>query len=83
MRLGLSLHTDTDDPEAIARAYVGAGYSAAVCPPVTLEQPERIRTIREAFTRYDVMLAEIGVWNNMLHPGSYLATVKTPSCTTG
>lgn len=68
MRLGVSLETQSDDPEEIARAYVNAGYSAAVCPPVSLDQPERIRAIREAFARHDVMLAEIGVWNNMLDP---------------
>jgi sugar phosphate isomerase/epimerase len=69
MRLGVNLETHCHDPpDAVARVYVDAGYSAAVCPPVTLEQPERIRAIREAFARYDVMLAEIGVWNNMLHP---------------
>ena len=68
MRLGASLHTHSDNPKEIARAYVDAGYSAAVCPPVSLDQPERIRALREAFARYDVMLAEIGVWNNMLDP---------------
>jgi len=68
MRLGVNLHVSDDDPEAVARAYVDAGYSAAVCPPVTLEQPERIRALREAFSRWDVTLADIGVWNNMLDP---------------
>jgi sugar phosphate isomerase/epimerase len=68
LRLGVSLDTRSDDPEEIARAYVDAGYSAAVCPSVSLDQPERIREIREAFARHDVMLAEIGVWNNMLDP---------------
>ena len=68
MRLGVSLETHNDDPEGIARAYVDAGYAAAVCPPVSLDQPERIRAIREAFARHDVMLAEVGVWNNMLDP---------------
>ena len=78
MRLGLSLHTESNEPDAIARAYVDAGYSAAVCPPVSLDQPERIRAIREAFARYDVMLAEIGVWNNMLHtdPSQRIANVE-------
>jgi sugar phosphate isomerase/epimerase len=66
LRLGVSLDTQSDDPDELARAYVDAGYSAAVCPPVSLEQPERIRAIREAFARHDVMLAEVGVWNNML-----------------
>ena len=68
MRLGVKLDTHSDDPEAIARAYVDAGYSAAVCPPVSLDQPERIRALRETFARYDLMLAEIGEWNNMLDP---------------
>jgi sugar phosphate isomerase/epimerase len=68
MRLGVGLRTASNDPDAIARAYVEAGYSAAVCPPVSLDDPERIRAIHDAFARHDVMLAEIGVWNNMLHP---------------
>ena len=68
MRLGASLETRSDDPEQIARAYVDAGYAAAVCPPVSLDQPHRIRAIRDAFARHDVMLAEVGVWNNMLDP---------------
>jgi sugar phosphate isomerase/epimerase len=78
MRLGVYLDTASDDPEETARAYVDAGYSAAVCPPVSLEQPERIRAIRQAFARYDVMLAEVGVWNNMLDvdPARRVANVE-------
>jgi sugar phosphate isomerase/epimerase len=68
MRLGVSLDTQNDDPEEMVSSYVEAGYSAAVCPSVSLDQPERIRAIREAFARHDVTLAEVGVWNNMLDP---------------
>jgi len=68
MRLGVGLRTESNEPDAIARAYVEAGYSAAVCPPASLDQPELIRAVRDAFARHDVMLAEIGAWNNMLHP---------------
>lgn len=68
MRLGISLEVKSEDPDDIARAYVAAGYSAAVCPPVSLDQPERIAAIRRAFKRHDVLLAETGVWNNMLDP---------------
>jgi len=60
MRLGVYLDTRSDDPEEIARAYIDAGYSTAVAPPVSLDQPERIHAIREAFARHDVMLAEVG-----------------------
>jgi sugar phosphate isomerase/epimerase len=76
MRLGVGLRTASNDPDAIARAYVEAGYSAAVCPPVSLDDPERIRAIHDAFARHDVMLAEIGVWNNMLHPDPGQRTVN-------
>jgi sugar phosphate isomerase/epimerase len=68
MRLGVSLDFKSDDPEIIARSYLTAGYSAAGCPRVSLDQPERIKAIREAFARHDLCLAEVGVWNNLLDP---------------
>jgi sugar phosphate isomerase/epimerase len=68
MRLGMSLAISSEGPQEIARAYVKAGYGAAVCPPASLDQPERVRAIREAFAQHDVMIAEVGVWNNMLDP---------------
>ncbi len=68
MRLGVGLTHSFNDPENMAKAYRVAGYTAAICPDVTLNQPERIRAIRRAFDKYDVLLAEFGVWNNMLHP---------------
>ena len=45
MRLGASLDIDDTDPVEIARAYFKAGFSAALCPSVTLDQPERIKDI--------------------------------------
>jgi sugar phosphate isomerase/epimerase len=68
MRLGASLRPPGDDPDDIARAFASQGYAAAVCPRVTLDQPERINALRAAFARHDVVLAEVGVWNNMLDP---------------
>ncbi len=68
MRLGVGLALQSDDPDENARSYVAAGYGAATCPRASLDEPERIRAIREAFARHDVMIAEVGVWNNMLDP---------------
>ncbi len=68
MRLGVELDLGDKDPEEMARAYLEAGYSAAVCPPVSLAELERVAAIREAFAKYDIMLAEVGVWNNLLDP---------------
>jgi sugar phosphate isomerase/epimerase len=68
MRLGVGLDIQLEEPELIARAYADAGYGAAICPQVRLDQRERIHAIRQAFQWHDVILAEIGVWNNMLDP---------------
>jgi sugar phosphate isomerase/epimerase len=70
IRLGAGLAVDTEDPEEIARAYVTAGYSAALCPPLSLDDLPYIRAIESAFARHDVLLAEVGCWNNLLAPGA-------------
>jgi sugar phosphate isomerase/epimerase len=66
MRLGGPVFTDSEDPEQIAQAHRTLGYRGGYCPPVELEDKERIRAIREAFAKHDVTIAEVGVWNNLL-----------------
>lgn len=51
MRLGGPIFLESEDPAALAREHSRLGYGAAYCPPVTLDQPERIRAIREAYAR--------------------------------
>jgi sugar phosphate isomerase/epimerase len=68
MRIGVGLRLETDDPEEMALSYVRAGYNAAVCPKADPADTARIEAIRAAFVRHDVLLAEVGVWNNMLDP---------------
>ncbi|MDT8307382.1 MAG: TIM barrel protein [Anaerolineae bacterium] len=68
IRLGVRLAVDSEDPEEIARAYVAAAYSAAVCPPLSLADPAYIQAVHSAFARHDVLLAEVGCWNNLLAP---------------
>jgi len=68
VRIGASLGLLSEDPEEAALAYVERGFSAAACSAASLGQPEHIRAICEALRRHDVILAEVGVWNNMLHP---------------
>ena len=82
MRLGAG-YIKGEDPEETARAYAEAGYSAVTLgltawyagrgqtagasSPSKMSQAE-IRATREAYAKYDVQLAEIGAWNNMMHP---------------
>ena len=68
MRLGAPVFVDSDDPDAIARAHRDLGYRAAYCPDLSLDDPDGIRAVREAFARHDVVIAEVGVWNNLMDP---------------
>lgn len=66
LRLGGPSFSKTDDPEELALAHRKLGYRAAYCPPVDLGDSARIRASREAFTKHDVVIAEVGRWCNLL-----------------
>lgn len=63
---GNGLPIGSEDPFAFARAHHDFGYSAAYCPPVELADTDRIAAIEKAFAEADVMIAEIGIWRNLI-----------------
>jgi sugar phosphate isomerase/epimerase len=66
LRLGGPPFAKTEDPEALALAHRKLGYSAAYCPGVSLNDTARIRALRDAFAKHNVVLAEVGRWVNLL-----------------
>ena len=69
MRLGGQVFVDSADPEVVAKAHREAGYRAAFAPwGLRLAETERIAAIREAYAGQDVVIAEVGVWNNLMDP---------------
>jgi len=54
------------DPQVLARAVKAKGYRAAYTPQVSLGEPEKIKAVREAFAAEDIMLAEVGYWENIM-----------------
>jgi sugar phosphate isomerase/epimerase len=66
IRLGGPSFANTDDPEALVLAHRKLGYRAAYCPKVALKDADRIRALKEAFARQDVVIAEVGRWCNLL-----------------
>lgn len=54
------------DPPALARAYKSKGYTAAYAPKVKLNETEKIKDIRKAFETEDIIIAEVGYWNNLM-----------------
>jgi len=65
---GHGLPIGPDDPEAFAAAHRAFGYRAAYCPPCDIADNARQRAIESAFARADVVIAEIGIWRNLITP---------------
>lgn len=68
IRLGGPIFLKSDDPRELAREHRRLGYSAAYCPAAKADDRERTRAIEQAFAAEDVVLAEVGVWVNLLDP---------------
>ena len=65
---GHGLPVTNDDPYAFARAHTAFGYGAAYCPPIPIKDTARIADFRKAFEAEKVMLAELGIWRNLIAP---------------
>jgi sugar phosphate isomerase/epimerase len=68
IRLGGPVFIQSEDPEEIAREHRRLGYSAATCPKAKSDDKDRVRAIQQAFSKQDVLVAEVGAWVNMLDP---------------
>ncbi len=66
IRVGAPVFGAPQDPEELALAHRKLGYAAAYCPRVDLNDADRIRDISRAFTKHDVVIAEVGRWCNLL-----------------
>jgi sugar phosphate isomerase/epimerase len=65
---GHGLPTGSEDVAAFARAHVAFGYGAAYCPPVEIGDADRLAVIERAFAAENVMIAEVGIWRNLITP---------------
>jgi sugar phosphate isomerase/epimerase len=66
---GHGLPVGTEDPVAFAKAHTAFGYGAAYLPQsLTVADADLLRRWEAAFAAEDVMLAEIGVWRNLVTP---------------
>lgn len=68
VRFGGPIFLKSEDPAELAREHRRIGYSAAYCPPATIDDGPRIRAIEKAFAAENVVIAEVGAWVNMLDP---------------
>jgi sugar phosphate isomerase/epimerase len=66
---GHGLPVGSEDPAAFARAHARFGYGAAYLPStLTMADGRLLAQWEAAFQREDVVLAEIGIWRNLVTP---------------
>ena len=66
---GHGLPVASDDPVALARAHAAFGYGAAYVPSsLTMADSKLLADWERAFDAENVMLAEIGIWRNLVTP---------------
>ena len=67
MRFGAPLTIDPKDPVALAQAHVDLGYRAGFCPwSLSLDDLPYLHAVRDAFAAWDVAIAEVIGWRNLL-----------------
>ena len=65
---GQLINSESDDPGLLAQECKRLGYTAAYCPPSKLEDTARIKEIRDAFAKVNIVIAEVGAWRNLMTP---------------
>ncbi|MEK6797037.1 MAG: sugar phosphate isomerase/epimerase [Spirochaetota bacterium] len=63
---GESHGSSATDPVALARAVKKKGYRAAYAPQVDVNDRAAVRAVRDAFAEEDIMIAEVGYWQNLV-----------------
>ncbi|HEY0865738.1 MAG TPA: sugar phosphate isomerase/epimerase [Fimbriimonas sp.] len=76
MRFGAPLWTKYSNPDEWVGALKALGYNAAYCPVGNDASDEEIREYRLAAEANDLVIAEVGVWNNPLNDPSALEICK-------
>jgi len=68
MRLGGPVFVEGRNPESYVAAHVEKGYRAAYCPGwINADaNPEACAAFKAALARHDIVLAEVGIWQNVL-----------------
>jgi sugar phosphate isomerase/epimerase len=68
LRLGGPVFEDYDDPDLWVKALKTLGYNAAYCPVDADESDDVVKAYEKAANKANIVIAEVGVWNNPLAP---------------
>ncbi|MEO0599286.1 MAG: TIM barrel protein, partial [Chloroflexota bacterium] len=79
MRLGAPVF-DYDSPETWINQLKEAGYRAAYCPIDYTRDSQLIRTYQQAAHDADIVIAEVGAWNNPISPDTETRKLAIEKC---
>jgi hypothetical protein len=68
VRLGGPVPGSFDDPVQWIKAVKSLKYSAAICPVQIGAPPELIRSFSSEAKKNNILISEVGVWNNVFNP---------------
>lgn len=68
LRLGGPVFEEYDGPDEWVREVKKLGYNAAYCPVDADEDDDVVKAYEAAANKADIIIAEVGVWNNPLDP---------------
>jgi sugar phosphate isomerase/epimerase len=83
VRLGGPVDSNFTDPAGWIKAVKALKYSSAYCPVQPGAAPELVKSYRSEASRNNIIIAEVGVWNNMLDPAKAArdtAIIKNIEC---
>ncbi len=66
IRIGGPLFCSESDPELWAKTAHDQGYRAVYAPKIKISETDRIKEFRAALKKYDLVVAEVGRWCNLM-----------------
>jgi len=80
IRLGGPIFEEYDDPAGWVKAVKNLGYSAAYCPVGIDADDDEVKAYEKAAAQADIVIAEVGVWNNPLDPDEKIRREAIEKC---
>jgi hypothetical protein len=82
LKLGGPLFDDYDSPDTWVQVVKAYGYNAAYCPVGPEESDDVVKAYETAAQEANIIIAEVGVWNNPLDPDDVKRKAAIDKCCT-
>ena len=83
VRLGGPVFDPYEDPGEWIRLLKKSGYRAAYCPVKPGADPELVRAYKDAASKHDIVISEVGAWSNPVDPDQDKAEKALQMCIEG